>query len=266
MAAAYVAALLACTCPCPEILLLATQASMQGQLRGCVQNIDAEAQAGMSVRACCMRRSAYTERQRQKGTPCSYPQELLIFNNELDPFDPSHNESFWMSMEGELDVHALCLALRSLCERHTVLQSRFSISVRPFEPCPPTSALQPGTWELPPTLMLRPVPAWNMFRAEPRYTVSGSLLTCVPALPVHALSTSAQVLCVHAGSSCTAPAAPAPQVPPAHLLHRPGHGAGPAPATLSTGRLGAAQCDGSINVHRLHYRCISAPCCVWHAA
>ena len=54
---------------------------------------------------------------------------MLIFNNELDPFDPSHNESFWMSMEGELNLHAMCCALRNLCERHTVLQSRFSISV-----------------------------------------------------------------------------------------------------------------------------------------
>ena len=79
-----------------------------------------------------MCRTAYTERQRHRGTPCSYPQELLIFNNELDPFDPGHNESFWISMEGALDIGALGNALKALCERHTVLQSRFAISVRPW--------------------------------------------------------------------------------------------------------------------------------------
>ena len=72
----------------------------------------------------------YSEKERAAGTPCSYSQEMLIFNNELDPFNPAHNEAFWVPMRGKLDVSALYAATRYLCERHTNLMSRFALTVR----------------------------------------------------------------------------------------------------------------------------------------
>ena len=71
----------------------------------------------------------YNEKERVAGTPCSFSQEMLIFNNELDPFNPAHNESLWVPLKGKLDVGALAAALQYLCERHTVLMSRFALTV-----------------------------------------------------------------------------------------------------------------------------------------
>lgn len=76
----------------------------------------------------------YSEKERWGGTPCSYSQEMLIFNNELDPFNPAHNESFWVPMRGKLDVSALYAATRYLCERHTILMSRFALTVSTLLP------------------------------------------------------------------------------------------------------------------------------------
>ncbi|KAK9813644.1 hypothetical protein WJX73_001264, partial [Symbiochloris irregularis] len=70
----------------------------------------------------------YSEKERCAGTPCSYSQEMLIFNNELDPFNPAHNESLWVPLRGKLDVGALYAAMQYLCERHTILMSRFNLT------------------------------------------------------------------------------------------------------------------------------------------
>ena len=78
----------------------------------------------------------YSEKERAAGTPCSYSQEMLIFNNELDPFNPAHNESFWVPLRGKLDVGALHNATRYLCDRHTILMSRFALTVWPLSASP----------------------------------------------------------------------------------------------------------------------------------
>ena len=71
----------------------------------------------------------YGEKERCASTPCSYSQELLLFNNELDPFNPVHNEAAWVRIHGDLDVAALVRALRYLVDRHTVLSSHFALAV-----------------------------------------------------------------------------------------------------------------------------------------
>lgn len=71
----------------------------------------------------------FQEKDRVASTPCSYSQELLLFNNELDPFNPVHNEAAWVRIRGNLDVPALSRAFRYLTDRHTVLQSHLYIAV-----------------------------------------------------------------------------------------------------------------------------------------
>ena len=72
----------------------------------------------------------YGEKERVNSTPCSYSQELLLFNNELDPFNPVHNEAAWVRIHGNLDVGALVRATRYLVDRHTVLSSHLAVAVR----------------------------------------------------------------------------------------------------------------------------------------
>ena len=71
----------------------------------------------------------FGEKERVASTPCSYSQELLLFNNELDPFNPVHNEAAWVKVHGELDIAAMSRAFRYLTDRHTVLQSHLYIAV-----------------------------------------------------------------------------------------------------------------------------------------
>ena len=73
----------------------------------------------------------FGEKERVASTPCSYSQELLLFNNELDPFNPVHNEAAWVRVHGDLDIAAMSRAFRYLTDRHTVLQSHLYIAVSP---------------------------------------------------------------------------------------------------------------------------------------
>ena len=45
----------------------------------------------------------HTKQNLASGVLASYSQELLIFNNELDPFNPAHNEPFWVRIHGPLN-------------------------------------------------------------------------------------------------------------------------------------------------------------------
>ena len=45
----------------------------------------------------------HTKQNLASGVLASYSQELLIFNNELDPFNPAHNEPFWVRIQGPLN-------------------------------------------------------------------------------------------------------------------------------------------------------------------
>ncbi len=47
--------------------------------------------------------ASHDEASLASGVPASYSQEMLIFNNELDPFNPAHNEPFWIKINGNLD-------------------------------------------------------------------------------------------------------------------------------------------------------------------
>ena len=219
------------------------------------------------------RRNAYTMRQRQRGTPCSYPQEMLIFNNELDPFDPSHNESFWMSMEGELNLHAMCLALRNLCKRHTVLQSRFSISVRTHQ-----ASIWDGTAAAMHNyhqhtrrmhsqraggyLLSRPasVLTWPLLVIlEPRVGLDRSV--CLGFHVMLPWGRHPVLTWIHAGSGCAVEAASAAQVRPPTFLHRSGHWTGAALASLSTALASATPCNGSSSLRRFLHLLSCAPSC-----
>ena len=46
--------------------------------------------------------ASHDEASLESGVPASYSQEMLIFNNELDPFNPAHNEPFWVKINGRL--------------------------------------------------------------------------------------------------------------------------------------------------------------------
>lgn len=46
--------------------------------------------------------ASHDEASLESGVPASYSQEMLIFNNELDPFNPAHNEPFWVKINGSL--------------------------------------------------------------------------------------------------------------------------------------------------------------------
>ena len=50
--------------------------------------------------------ATHDEASLESGVPASYSQEMLIFNNELDPFNPAHNEPFWIKINGGLDGEA----------------------------------------------------------------------------------------------------------------------------------------------------------------
>ena len=47
--------------------------------------------------------ATHNEASLESGVPASYSQEMLIFNNELDPFNPAHNEPFWVKINGGLN-------------------------------------------------------------------------------------------------------------------------------------------------------------------
>ena len=63
------------------------------------------------------------------GVPASYSQEMLIFNNELDPFNPAHNEPFWVKINGALNSEALLVLSVPFCFG--------CMSVQPPPPPPP---------------------------------------------------------------------------------------------------------------------------------
>ncbi|KAK9856141.1 hypothetical protein WJX84_010553 [Apatococcus fuscideae] len=70
----------------------------------------------------------HTKQNLASGVLASYSQELLIFNNELDPFNPAHNEPFWVRIHGPLNVEALYTAFLFLADRHTLMRSRFELA------------------------------------------------------------------------------------------------------------------------------------------
>lgn len=49
----------------------------------------------------------HTKRQLRAGLPTSFSQEMLIFNNQLDPNNPTHNEPFWLLIDGNLNGEQL---------------------------------------------------------------------------------------------------------------------------------------------------------------
>lgn len=58
----------------------------------------------------------HSKRQLIGGAPTSFSQEMLIFNNQLDPLNPAHNEPFWLKIRGDLngELGACCGMLLAL--------------------------------------------------------------------------------------------------------------------------------------------------------